>query len=157
MAANGLFYTASFSAQSLTNAAQNIWEIIPSASVSILIHWWRLEFSPTIVSGVAQDVRPQLAVQTITTTGTGGSSVTPEPTNQRNTVAATCTFNRMVTTPGSAGVVMSAHFPSIIVPWELVYTPDMRMPVDAGKRLALNLAAGIGAFTVSGTIGYEEL
>ena len=156
MAAGGLMYTAAFSGASLTNAAQNIWEIIPSSSVGILIHSWRLEFSPTIVSGVAQDVRPQLAIQTITTTGTGGSAVTPQPVNQRNTVSATATFNKLVTTPGTAGVVMSAHFPSVIVPWELVYTPDQRIPVAAGKRLALNLAAGIGAFTISGYVYYEE-
>ena len=56
MAAGGLVYTASFNAISVTNAAQNIWEIIAAAGTSLFIHSIRLTFAPTIVSGVAQDV-----------------------------------------------------------------------------------------------------
>ena len=41
-----------------------------------LIHSIRIEFVPTIVAGIANDVRYALAIQTITTTGTGGSTIT---------------------------------------------------------------------------------
>ena len=71
MAANGLMYTASFSNVSITNAAQNIWEFIAGAGCSVLIHSIRLTITPTITSGVAQDVRAVLNLQKITTTGTG--------------------------------------------------------------------------------------
>jgi len=158
MAAGGLMYTASFNSVSVTNAAQNIWEIIAAAGTSLLIHSIRLTFSPTIVSGVAQDVRAQLNVQRITTTGTGGVAVTPAPVNQRNTVAAVTTFNRTVTTPGTAGVVKDSELVSIIVPFERIYTPDQRIPISGGDRLALNLAAGLGtSYNASSEIYFEEV
>jgi len=162
MAANGLVYTASFSNVSITNAAQNIWEIIGSASCSVLIHSIRLTVTPTITSGVAQDVRALLNLQRITTTGTGGSAVTPAPTNARNTIAAATTFNRLVTTPGTAGTVLDSENVSIIVPYERIYTPDQRIPIGASGsstyRLALNLSAGLGAsYNASSEIYFEEI
>jgi hypothetical protein len=158
MAANGLMYTASFSNVSITNAAQNIWEFIAAAGVSFLIHSIRLTITPTITSGVAQDVRALLNIQNITSTGTGGVAVTPQPTNLRNTVAAVTTCNRTVTTPGAAGVVRSSENVSIIVPWERIYTPDQRTPISGGARWALNLSAGLGgAFNASSEIYFEEM
>ena len=144
MAANGLMYTASFQNVALTNAAQNVVEFIAAAATGFLLHSIRFTVTPTIVSGVAQDVRMQLNMQTITTTGTGGTAVTPAPLNQRNTIAAVTTVNRLVTTPGTLGVILDSENVSIIVPFERVYTPDQRIPVGGGKRLALNLAAGLG-------------
>jgi hypothetical protein len=158
MAAGGLVYTASFQNVSVTNVAQNLWEIIAAAGVSLLIHSIRIAFTPTIVSGVAQDVRAQIAIQTITSTGTGGVAVTPSAVNRRNTVAAVTTFNRTVTTPGTLGVVMDAEIPSIIVPFERVYTSDQRIPISGGARLAVNLAAGLGGTVVtSSEIYFEEI
>lgn len=157
MAAGGLMYTASFQNVTVTNAAQNIWEFICASNVGILIHSIRLTFTPTITSGVAQDVRAQLNIQTITTTGTGGTATTPAAVNPRNTVAAATTVNRLVTTPGTLGTVMSSDNVSIIVPYERIYTPDQRIPVSPGKRLALNLSAGLGSsFSASSEIYFEE-
>jgi hypothetical protein len=158
MAAGGLMYTASFNSVSVTNAAQNIWEVIAAAGTSLLVHSIRLTFSPTIVSGVAQDVRAQLNVQVISTTGTGGVAVTPTPVNKRNTLAAVTTFNRTVTTPGTAGAIYDSELVSIIVPFERIYTPEQRIPVSGGNRLALNLAAGLGtAYNASSEIYFEEI
>jgi hypothetical protein len=158
MAANGLMYTASFSNVSITNAAQNIWEFIAAAGCSILIHSIRLTITPTITSGVAQDVRAQLNLQKITTTGSGGSAVTPAAVNNRNTVAALTTVNRLVTTPGTAGTVLDSENVSIIVPYERIYTPDQRIPVAPSARIALNLAAGLGgAFNASSEVYFEEI
>ena len=157
MAANGLMYTARAQAVSVTNVAQNLWEIIAAAATSLLIHSIRIEFVPTIVSGVAQDIRYALAIQTISTTGTGGTAITPQPEHPRNTVAAVTTFNSLVTTPGTLGVVKSASQPSVIVPYERVYTPDQRIPITGGGRLAINLAAGLGGSVVmSSEIYFEE-
>lgn len=162
MAANGLIYTASFSNVSVTNAAQNIWEIIAGAGCSVLIHSIRLTVTPTITSGVAQDVRANLNLQRISTTGTGGTAVTPVAINARNSVTAVTTFNRLVTTPGTAGNVLDSENVSIIVPFERIYTPDQRIvvnPSGAGTfRLALNLSAGLGAsYNASSEIYFEEI
>jgi hypothetical protein len=157
MAASGLLYTAKNTQVSVSNAAQNLWEFILGAA-SILIHSIRLEFVPTITSGVAQDVRAQINVQRITTTGSGGTGFTPNPVNPRNTVAALTTCNSLVTTPGTAGIVHSSHNPSIILPFERIYTPDQRLPVPANDRIAINLAAALGGtFLLSSEIYFEEI
>jgi hypothetical protein len=159
MAAGGLMYTASFSNVNVTSAIQNIWEILAGANTSILIHSMRLTFTPTIVSGVAQDVRAQLNVQTITSAGTGGAAVTPRPLNARNTVTAVSSFNRtVVTTQGALGVILDSENVSIIVPFERIYTPDQRIPISAGNRLALNLSVALGtAYSASSEIYFEEI
>ena len=158
MAASGLVYTASFQNVTVTNAAQNIWEIIAAAGVSVLVHSIRLTFTPTITSGVAQDVRAQLNIQTISTTGTGGSAKTPSALNRRNSLAAVTTFNSLVTTPGTLGVIMDSENVSISVPFERIYTPDQRIPISGGARLALNLSAGLGAsYAASSEIYFEEI
>jgi hypothetical protein len=158
MAANGLMYTVSFSNVSITNAAQNIWELIAGAGCSVLIHSMRLTITPTITSGVAQDVRALLNIQKITTTGTGGSAKTPAAVNNRNTVAAVTTCNSLVTTPGSASTILDSENVSIIVPFERIYTPDQRIPIAPSARIALNLSAGLGgAFNASSEIYFEEI
>jgi hypothetical protein len=157
MAANGLIYTASFNNISMTNAAQNIWEFIAGASCSVLIHSIRVTVTPTITSGVAQDVRGTFTLQVISTTGTGGTAVTPTATNRRNTVAAATTCNRLVTTPGTPGAVYDSENVSIIVPYERIYTPDQRIPIAPSARLALNTTALGGAFFTSSEIYFEEI
>jgi len=141
MAAGGLVYTASFQNVTVTAAAQNIWEIIPASGTSILIHSIRFTPTPSIVSGVAQDIRYQLTVNTLSSTGTGGTAVTPTALNARNTVAALTTFNRTVTTPGAVSKQLDGEILSIIVPFERIYTPDQRIPLTGGQRLAFNLTA----------------
>lgn len=145
MAANGLVYTVAFDNVSITNAAQDIIELVAASGVPILIHSYKLTVVPTITSGVAQDVRAQLRTLVRSTTGSGGSAITPRAANPRNTVAAAGTYTRTVTTPGTAGNVFSAEQPSIIVPYERIFTPDQRILVPGGTRWCLNLEAGLGS------------
>lgn len=157
-AANGLMYKTTFDNVSITNAAQDIWEFVAGGTVGVLIHSIRLSFVPTITSGVAQDVRAQVRQLVRSTTGTGGTAVTPRPTNPRNTVAAAVTTTRTVTSPGTAGNVWDADQFSIIVPWERIYTPAQRIFVPAATRWCLNLEAGLGAaYNASCTVDFEEL
>lgn len=158
MAANGLMYTAQFSGVSITNAAQDIFELVAAAGVAVLVHWIKLTFEPTITSGVAQDVRARLRILERSTTGTGGAAITPQGINPRNSIAAATTVARTVTTPGTAGDIKWADAVSIIVPFEHIYTPDTRIPIQGGGRLALNLEVALGAvYNASGTICFEEI
>jgi hypothetical protein len=158
MAAGGLVYTASVDAVSVTNAAQDLLEFVAAAGVPLLIHSIRVTFVPTITSGVAQDVRARLQLQQRSTTGTGGSAVTPRAVSRRNSVAAATTVNSLVTTPGTTGLLWSAEEVSIIVPYERIYTPDQRIPVAGGSRFSIALVAGLGAaYTASMEVYFEEL
>lgn len=158
MAAGGLMYTASVDAVSVTNAAQDLLEFVAAAGVPILIHSIRITFVPTITSGVAQDVRARLQLQQRSTTGTGGSAVTPRAVSRRNTVAAVTGVNSLVTTPGTTGNLWSADEVSIIVPYERIYTPDQRIPVAGGSRFNIALVAGLGAaYNMSAEVYFEEV
>lgn len=157
MAANGLMYTASFDNVSVTAVAQDIWEFVCGATVGCLIHAFKITFVPTITSGVAQDVRAQFRQCVRSTTGSGGVAVTPRPVNPRNTVAAATTTTRTVTTPGTVGNVWGAEQPSVIVPYERVFTQDQRIFVPAATRWCLNLEASVGVLNASGEVWFEEL
>lgn len=157
-AANGLMYKVTFDNVSITAAAQDIMEVIAAAGVPILIHAFKLTFVPTITSGVAQDVRAQIRTAVRSTTGSGGAAVTPRATNQRNTVAAAGTYTRTVTTPGTIGNVLGSEQPSIIVPYERIFTAAQRVLVPGGTRWVINLEASLGgAFNASFEMDVEEI
>lgn len=155
--AGGLMYTARFDNVSITNGVQDVWEIV-TGNAAILIHWIKLTLVPTITSGVAQDVRGRIQLCERSTTGTGGSAVTPAGVHPRMTVASLTTATRTVTTPGTIGDVKWDDQFSIIVPYELIFTPDMRIPVQStAGRLCLFLPAALGAaFNASSTVCFEE-
>lgn len=154
----GLMYTSRFSGVSVTNAAQDIWELVAAAGVSVVVHWIKISFEPTITSGVAQDVRARIQICERSTTGSGGTAVTPAAVHPRNTVAGSTVTTRTVTTPGTIGDVFWDDSASIIVPFELIFTPDMRKPISGGQRLCVNLTTALGAaYNASSTICYEEI
>ena len=158
MAANGLLYKVTADNFSITNAAQDVIEILAAAGVPILIHAIKLTIVPTITSGVAQDVRAQLRTLVRSTAGTGGTAITPRATNQRNTVAAAGTYTRTATTPGTAGNVLGSEQVSIIVPYERIFTPDQRILIPGGVRWALNLENALGAaYNASLEMDVEEV
>jgi hypothetical protein len=150
-------YKVAFDNVAITAAAQDIMEIVAAAGVPILIHAYKFTVVPTITSGVAQDVRAQLRTLVRSTTGTGGVAVTPRATNQRNTLAAAGTYTRTVTTPGTPGNVLGSEQPSIIVPYERVFTAAQRILVPAGTRWCLNLEASMGALNASFEMDVEEI
>jgi hypothetical protein len=157
-------YTASFQGVTITNAVQDIFEFASSANAPVIIHSWRVEFTPTITSGVAQDVRLNLQIVRRSTSGTGGAAVTPKPENPRMSVAAISTVNRtVVTTQGTIADILYGGNPSVIVPWERIYTPDQRLvlPASGGSaqnRLCLFLATAPGQTLVtSAEVVFEEV
>jgi hypothetical protein len=156
----GLMYTARFSSVSVTNAVQDIWEIQNSATCGLILHWVKLTFEPTITSGVAQDVRARLQICERSTNGTGGSAVTPAGVHPRNSIASAVTaVNRtVVTTQGTIGDIHWDDAASIIVPYELIFTPDLRIPIQPSGKLCLFLTTALGAaYTASSTICWEEI
>jgi hypothetical protein len=161
MAGGGLLYTAQFSNVTVTNAIQDIWQLQAAATAAVLVHSWRVTFVPTITSGVAQDVRVNLQICRRSTTGTGGSAVTPVAVNARNTTAAATTSTRtVVTTQGTIGNILDGEQVSVIVPFERIYTPDQRIviPAGTGNLLSLFLTTAPGqAFQASSEVYFEEI
>lgn len=158
-AANGLMYKVTFDNVSITNAAQDIIEILANANVAILIHAWKLTFVPTITSGVAQDVRARISTLVRSTAGTGGAAITPRATNQRMTVAAAGTYTRtVVTTQGTAGNILGSEQVSLIVPYERVFQQAQRILIPANTRWAMFLNTALGAaYNASFEMDVEEV
>jgi hypothetical protein len=154
----GLMYSTSFQNVSVTDAAQDIFEFVASATASVIIHSATLMFVPAISNGIAQDVRGQLRWVERSTTGSGGTAVTPAGENPRNTVAAVTTTTRLVTTPGTIGDIRRTYQLTTINPMELIIMPSQRLVIQPSGRLCLNLVAGLGAaYSASCTIVFEEI
>lgn len=156
----GLMYTSRFSGVSVTNAIQDIWELRAAATAGVILHWVKVTFEPTITSGVAQDVRARIQILERTgAAGTGGAAVTPAGVHPRNSVAAVTTTTRtVVTTQATAGDIHWDDSASIIVPYELIFTPDLRIPISPSTNLSIFLTTALGAaFNCSSTICFEEV
>jgi hypothetical protein len=154
----GLMYTARMPLTSVTNAAQDIWSLRAAATNGLILHWVKITFVPTITSGVAQDVRANIQIlERSGAAGTGGSSRTPTGVHPRNTVAALTTVDSLVTSVGTPGDIKWDDSASIIVPYELIFTPDLRIPVSPSTNLSILLVSGLGAaYNATSTICFEE-
>lgn len=159
MAANGLMYSAQFTGVTVTSATQDIWELVAAAGVSVVVHKIIVTFTPTIVSGVAQDVRGSFQLVERSTTGSGGVAATPAGTNPRNSVAAATTTTRTVTTPGTIGEIRWSDGYSVIVPYVLdFYKTDLLEPISGGGRLCLFMQTALGSsFVANSTVIFEEI
>lgn len=148
----GLMYSAAFENATVTDAAQDLLFLATSSSVPLLIH------SIRISAGVTTDVRARIQLIRRSTAGSGGTGITAQELFGRNTVSAatTCTHSR--TTPGTAGDVLAAEQWSLLVPFEFLPTPEMRVQVPVSGFIGLHLVAGTGASrSMSGQVIFEEL
>jgi len=150
-------YTARVQNVTVTNAAQNLFEIIAAAATSLLVSAIRIEFVPLIYSGVAQDLRFYLSIASLSSTGTGGVAVMPAAQHPRNTVAAVTTINSLVTSPGIVATVKSASDPSVLTPYDRVFTSEQRYPIVGGGRLGIAITGSLGqSLTMSAQVDFEE-
>lgn len=148
----GLLYSAAFENVALTDAAQDILVLATTANVPIVIHEWVLS------TDVTTDVRARLKILQRTTAGSGGSSITPRPLNERNSRSATTTVTYMRTTPGTGGNELDGERWSLLVPFQRLYTPETRLTIAHSSFIALALIAGTGASrNVSGKVVFEEM
>jgi len=149
---SGLMYEAPWESITMTDAAQDIVEMVASADTPFILH--RIE----VTSDNITDVRARLRLVERTSTGSGGTALTEVPLQRRNTLAPDTAVSRMVTTPGSLGDIHGAFRWSLLVPYIHQPTPEVMLQVPAGERIALNLVAGAGqSETVSGTVIWEEI
>lgn len=148
----GLIYSAAFENVTITDAAQDILFLATSSSVPIRVHRIRLS------ANVTTDVRARIQIVRRTTAGSAGTGITPSENFGRNTVSAATTATYARTTPGTVGDLIHAEMWSLLVPFEFLDTPEMRIDVPVSGFIGVNLAAGTGASrSMSGSITFEEL
>jgi len=157
----GRRYTAVFDAVAVT-AVQDLFEIAAPSDAIVVIHGFSL-FQTTDLSDAQEEVLrlyTQRGVGAVTS-GSGGSSVTPQPIEDGDaafggTVEANNT-TQVVAGSGSLETLERMGW-NIRVPMETIYTPETRPIVSPGNRFVLGLAAApADSVTVSGSITFEEV
>lgn len=152
-------YTVQFSGVNV-NSQVDWFEVAPATDRPLRVH--ALFISQTTEIGDAQEefLRTQV-VRGHTTTGSGGTTVTPTPVNGRD-VAAAFTAKTVNTTAASGGTTVTLHQESwnVRVGLALILTPDMRWRCDAssGQRIVVRLGiTPADPITMGGTLYVEEL
>lgn len=157
----GRMYTAQFSAVAVT-AAQDLFEITAPADAVVKIHNWEI-FQTSDVGDAAEELLRLECVRGVgaTTSGSGGSSVTPQQVEDGDaafggTVEANNT-TRMAAGSGSLDT-LPQHGWNVRVPLVKIYVPEERPVISPGNRWTLALpAAPADSLTVSGHVTLEEI
>jgi hypothetical protein len=151
-----MLYAATFENVSVS-AIQDLFELVASSGGPLRIHAIYLG-QTSEVGDAAEEILRVRIMRGNTTSGSGGSSVTPTPLRPAGTAfGGTCEANN--TTPATAGSPVACHVDAFNVRsgWVYVPTPETRIEVAASERVVLNLpAAPADAISLSGTIVFEE-
>jgi hypothetical protein len=153
----GRLYTAVFNNVAVS-AVQDLFELVAPADSVVVLHDIHLSQN-TDVGDAAEEVLRIELTSGHTTSGSGGSSVTPVPVNFGDAAfGGTCEANN--TTQASAGTIVTHAVWNwnIRVGFDKVFTPECRPVLSPSRRMCLELpAAPADAVTMSGTITFEEI
>lgn len=149
---SGLNYSVGFENVAVSTVVDLLEGLTPSGNV-ITIH--RIEFSDDATS--LEQLRVQLLLRS--TAGSGGTSVTPRAKSPLNSRASAVTWNRTVTTPGTAGNALTQGWRWGQV-WNFDYVlgkPQLEIEIPSATRFALALLnAPTASKNFSVEIDYEE-
>src|SRR5688500_6149223 len=135
-----MLYAASFENVSVT-AIQDLFEIVAAAGGPLRIHAIYLG-QTSDVGDAAEEILRVRILRGHTTSGSGGSTVTPAPLRSAGTAfGGTCEANN--TTPATAGSPVTCHVDAfnIRAGWVYVPTPETRIEVAASERIVINMPA----------------
>ncbi len=150
-------YTAQFTDVAVT-ALQDLFEIVAPADSIVVIH--DVHFSQkTDVGDAAEEILNIQFTSGHTTSGSGGSSVTPVPAElQDSAFGGTCEANN--TTQASAGTIVT-HYSwnwNIRVGFDKVWTPETRPVIAPSRRACFELTANpADSITMSGSVTFAEI
>lgn len=153
----GQVFTAQFSGVAAT-AQQDLFEIVAPADAIVVIH--DIDLSQTSEVGDAQEEQLLvLAKSGATTSGSGGSTVTPVPVMFDGT-AFQGTVEANNTAKATTGTIVTHHawaWP-VRVGLQKIFTPETRPIISPGRRWTLELATTPGdSITINGTITFAVI
>jgi len=158
----GRLYTAAFKSIAVT-AAQDLFEILAPTKAIVLVHGWTLS-QITEVSDSAEEMlllTTNRGVGTVTT-GSGGATVTAQPLADGDAAfAGTVKRNNttiMAVGTGTLEADLEVHAWNVRVPYQVIYTPEMRPVISAGNRWTLELeTVPADSITMNGFVTFEEI
>lgn len=147
-------YTASFSAVAVS-AAQDVFEIVAPSNARVTIR--------KVVIGQYSDFADAeaeiLSVKIIrghTTSGSGGSSVTPTGPNSSSPLSGSTVERNNTTVATTSGTDVYADVMNVAAGWYYEPLPEERISISGGERLVVRITAPADALTMNGTIVFEE-
>lgn len=136
----------------------DFFEIVAPSDAIVVIHGWRI--GQHTEEGDAQAEMLQIkATKGATTSGSGGSAVTPTPL-ETGMPAFGGTVEAMNTTPASGGTPVTLYSDAFNVQGghQETFTPEMRIVLSPGERFVLGLAeAPADSVTFDAVIFFEEI
>ena len=151
-------YTTNLAPTAITVAADLV-EFTPADDIPILIHGFRV-WQTTDTGDAQEEIITLSWVRGNATSGSGGSTPTAVPKNNRD-AAAGVTIEGANTTAASAGTAVTAYSTgwNVRAPLEVVFTPEQRIRADQGNTLlVLRMgAAPADSISIGVSIDFEEL
>lgn len=153
----GRIYTAQFSDVAVS-AIQDLFELVAPADAVVALHALHLA-QKSDVGDAAEEILALQLTSGQTTSGSGGSAVTPVPRELGDAAfGGTCEVNN--TTQAQDGTIVT-HYAwawNIRMPFDQLWTPETRPILSPSRRACVELpAAPADALTLSGTLVFEEL
>jgi hypothetical protein len=149
-------YTVTFSAVAVS-AAQDLVEVLSAAAGVIDIHGYELFQTSDFGDAQAEGLQLQW-IKGFTTTGSGGTTVTPGLQSSRDGAAtATCKANNTtLATAGTTTTYVAGGFNAQggADKW---WPPEVRPRLRNAERGVLRMSAPADPITLSGTLYFEEL
>lgn len=150
----GRIYTSNFEKVAVS-AVQDLFEIVAPSDAVVRILGWTIGQSSD--AGDAESEQLNVLLHRGSTSGSGGSSVTPSP-NELGDAAFGGTTEANNTTPGTEGVFLDARCFNVMAGIEVIYTPENYKTMSPSGRIILLLQdAPVDALTMNGSITFEEI
>lgn len=157
----GRIYTATFKDIAVT-AAQDLFEVLAATAKPVVIHGFLLGQTSELGDAAEEQLRltTNRGVGSVTS-GSGGATVTAQPTDDADTAFAG-TIERNNTTIMAVGTgsleELEVHVWNIRGPYMHWYTPETRPKIAPGNRWTLELeSTPADSIQMSGTLWIEEL
>lgn len=152
----GMMYTAQFSGVSVS-AQQDFFELVAPSDAVVIVHQLVLSQSSEVGDAQEEGLLVQLK-RGATTSGSGGTTVTPVPLQAGFSAAgSTCEANN--TTKSKDGTIVTLHSEAwnVRAPFVWLPPPEGRIVLSPSARFAVELGTTPNdAITMSGTLYFEE-
>jgi len=152
----GHVYTASFTGVAVT-ALQDLFELLAAAGVPAIIHEIRIGQSSDAGDAEAEMLQIQVSRTDGTTSGSGGTTPTPQDHSPASPAASTTVEANNTTQATVATPIISDTF-NVQAGWLYVPTPEERIIIPGGGTVVVELpSAPNDSLTMSGSITFEEI
>jgi hypothetical protein len=153
-------YTAQVSAVAVS-ALQDLFEIAAPADAIVIIHGWSLLQTSDLGDAAEEVLRIETVRGVGATTGSGGSTVTPQPVSDGDPAfggVVEANNTARMTAGGGSLEVLEQYGWNVRIPWVHLFPPELRPVISPSQHFTLALpAAPADEITFSGTITFEEI